>query len=61
MFDQGRRNEPVWQMVRDNIRASDLVVGDMEAQVAAARIGAERMVELVKRYGLGRSQAGAEA
>ena len=42
----------VWQIVRDNIRASDLVVGDMDAQVAAARIGAERMVELVERYGL---------
>ena len=42
----------VWQIVRDNIRASDLVVGDMEAQVAAARIGAERLVELVERYGL---------
>ena len=26
----------VWQIVRDNIRASDLVVGDMDAQVAAA-------------------------
>ena len=42
----------VWQIVRDNIRASDLVVGDMDAQVAAARIGAERMAELVERYGL---------
>ena len=42
----------VWQIVRDNIRASDLVVGDMDAQVAAARIGAERMAELVERYGV---------
>ncbi len=55
--DQGLRprraaTTPVWQIVRDNIRASDLVVGDMDAQVAAARIGAERMVELVERYGL---------
>ena len=39
-------------MLRDNIRASDLVVGDMEAQIAAARIGAERYVELIRRYGL---------
>ena len=49
----GVRNDVVWQILRDNIRASELVVGDMEAQVAAARIGAERMVELVERYGLG--------
>lgn len=52
VFDQGRRNDAVWQMVRDNIRASDLVVGDMEAQVAASRIGAERMQALVARMGL---------
>ena len=38
-------------MLRDNIRASDLVVGDMEAQVAAARIGADRLLELIGRYG----------
>jgi N-methylhydantoinase B len=30
----------VWQLLRDNIRASDLVVGDMEAQIKAAEIGA---------------------
>lgn len=52
VYDRGVRNDAVWQIVRDNIRASDLVVGDMDAQVAAARIGAERMVELVERYGL---------
>jgi N-methylhydantoinase B len=52
VYDAGRRNDAVWQLLRDNIRASDLVVGDMEAQVAAARIGAERYVELLERYGL---------
>ncbi len=49
VYDQGQRVEPVWQILRDNIRASDLVVGDMEAQIAAARIGAERFVELCVR------------
>ena len=52
VYDQGRRIEPVWQLLRDNIRAPQLVVGDMEAQVAAARIGAERFVGLCERYGL---------
>src|SRR5262249_59208694 len=42
----------VWQLLRDNIRISDLVVGDMEAQIAACRIGAARFVELIDRYGL---------
>jgi N-methylhydantoinase B len=51
VLDQGKRNEPLWHMIRDNIRISDLVVGDMEAQIAAARIGAQRFLDLVRRYG----------
>ena len=51
VYDRGRKNAAVWQLLRDNIRASDLVVGDMEAQIAAARIGADRFVELLDRYG----------
>lgn len=52
VFDQGKRNDAVWQILRDNIRVSDLVVGDMEAQIAACRIGAARFLELIDRYGL---------
>ncbi len=51
IVEGGRRNEALWQMLRDNIRASDLVVGDMDAQIAAARIGADRLVDLLDRYG----------
>jgi N-methylhydantoinase B len=58
--EEGRRNEWVWRLLRDNIRASKLVVGDMEAQVAAARIGAERFLELVERYGIETVQAACE-
>ncbi|MBE7202972.1 MAG: hydantoinase B/oxoprolinase family protein [Parafilimonas terrae] len=49
---EGRRNDPVWHMLRDNIRAPDLVVGDMEAQIKAAQIGADRYLALVEGYGL---------
>ncbi len=48
----GRRNEWVWQLIRDNVRAEHVVVGDMGAQVAAARAGAARFLELIERYGL---------
>ncbi len=58
--ENGRRNEWVWRILRDNVRASPLVVGDMEAQIAAARIGAERFLELVGRYGLETVQAASE-
>jgi N-methylhydantoinase B len=50
--EEGRRNEWVWQLIRDNVRAADVVVGDMGAQVAAAKAGAARFVELIDRYGL---------
>ena len=52
VYDKGRKVEPVWQILRSNIRIADLVVGDMEAQVAAARIGAERFAALLDQYGL---------
>ena len=52
VYDEGRKVEPVWQILRSNIRIADLVVGDMEAQVAAARIGADRYSALLDKYGL---------
>ena len=51
VVEEGRRNEAVWQIVRDNIRIPDLVVGDMNAQIAAAQIGAQRYLDLVRHYG----------
>jgi N-methylhydantoinase B len=51
VFDQGKRNDAVWEIMRDNIRIPDLVVGDMNAQVSAAQIGAQRYLDLVRRYG----------
>jgi N-methylhydantoinase B len=47
-------------MLRTNIRLPDLVLGDMEAQVAAARIGADRYLEIIERYGLDMVNAAAE-
>jgi len=52
VYDEGRRNEDVWHFLTSNIRVSDLVVGDMEAQIAACHIGAARFVELLERYGI---------
>ncbi|MFT7105530.1 MAG: N-methylhydantoinase B [Yoonia sp.] len=52
VYDQGRKNDAVWHILRANIRAQDLVVGDMEAQIESARIGAARFLELVGHHGL---------
>jgi len=51
VYDQGQKNEAVWHILRANIRAQELVVGDMEAQIESARIGAARFLELVQQYG----------
>lgn len=51
VYDAGQRVEQVWQILSDNVRASDMVVGDLNAQVAAGRIGAERFNELIRRFG----------
>ncbi|MFB5189578.1 hydantoinase B/oxoprolinase family protein [Alicyclobacillus fastidiosus] len=60
VFAEGRRNEMVWQMLRDNVRAADLVVGDMEAQIASCRIGAARYLEIVEKYGINTVLAASE-
>lgn len=52
VYEEGRRNHQVWHMLRTNIRLPDLVLGDMEAQIAASRIGAQRFQDLIERYGL---------
>lgn len=53
VYEKGVKQDQVWRILRQNIRASDLVVGDMEAQVAACRVGAQRYVELLDRYSPG--------
>lgn len=52
VYERGQRNDQLWHMIRDNIRISDVVIGDMEAEIAAIRIGALRYLELVEHYGL---------
>ena len=60
-YEKGKKNSALWCILRDNIRASDLVVGDMEAQVAASRIGAERFLQLIERYSLETVEAASDA
>ena len=61
IYDKGVRNTTLWAVLGDNIRASHLVLGDMEAQIAAARIGAEAFLALIERHGLETVQAACDA
>ena len=58
--EEGRRVSGAWRIIADNTRLPQLVVGDMEAQVTAAKLGAARMLELVERYGLETVQTASE-
>ena len=46
-----RRNETLWQIIRDNVRFADNALGDLRAQVAACQLGIRRYGELLTRYG----------
>jgi N-methylhydantoinase B len=52
VYEQNQRNEQFWNFLKDNVRASEMVVGDMEAQISACRTGASRFLELEREYGL---------
>jgi N-methylhydantoinase B len=58
--DGGKRNDAVWQLIADNVRVTDLVIGDMEAQIAACNVGAKRFLELIERYTRGTVAAAIE-
>ena len=60
VYEKGQKIEPVWHILRANIRAPDLVVGDMEAQIESARIGSNRFLELVSAHGIGTIMAAFE-
>lgn len=51
IIDSGERNDAAWQLIADNIRVPDMVMGDIEAQISAARVGLDRMHDLFDEYG----------
>ncbi|MEH7829336.1 hydantoinase B/oxoprolinase family protein [Gemmobacter denitrificans] len=51
LFKRGQMDREIWQIICSNIRVSDQRIGDVQAQAAALRIGAERLAALLDRYG----------
>ncbi len=58
--EEGHRVESAWRIIADNTRIPHLVVGDMGAQVTAAKLGAERYRALIERYGLATVRAASQ-
>ena len=53
LIDQGQANQAVMAIMKCNSRLPDFLEGDMWAGIAAVRIGAKRIGELVEKYGIG--------
>ncbi len=51
LYDEGKLNQALISIIRDNVRLPDSTLGDLHAGVAAAKVGAKRILELVEKYG----------
>lgn len=51
LYDAGKANDTLFDMIRKNVRVPDLVVGDIESQIATCNIGERNYLELLERYG----------
>ncbi len=52
LVSAGHRLEPVWEMIRANVRAPDQVIGDIRAQIAANAQGARAITAIMNDYDL---------
>ena len=50
LYDKGEPNELAFDMFRWNVRGPDMVLTDIEAQVAANQVGARRIVDFLDEY-----------
>jgi N-methylhydantoinase B len=60
LYERDRINRSLVEVIRANVRLPDSTIGDMHAGVAAARVGARRILDLVERYGRGEVLAAME-
>lgn len=51
LYEGGKLNEALYEVIRANVRVPDAVAGDLHAQVAACRIAEKRIQDLVAKYG----------
>jgi len=57
IYEGGKRNETLWQIINDNVRFPEAALGDLRAQIACCQLGLRRFGELLHRYGLNTVEA----
>lgn len=51
IYEEGKLDEKMYRVLKDNIRFPESSLGDMKSQMAACRLGTRRLDELFGRYG----------
>ncbi len=51
IYEEGKLNDTLYRVIKDNIRFPESSLGDMKSQMAACRLAARRMDELFNKYG----------
>jgi N-methylhydantoinase B len=51
IYEEGRLNDTLYRVIKDNIRFPESSLGDMKSQMAACRLAARRLDELFDKYG----------
>ena len=51
IYEEGKLDEKMYRVLRDNIRFPESSLGDMKSQMAACRLGTRRLDELLTKYG----------
>jgi N-methylhydantoinase B len=54
LFDRGRRDRSLFEIIARNVRIPEVVMGDLNAQLAACHSGETGLLALADRYGLDR-------
>jgi len=52
LYEKGELNKAVWRILEKNVRVPDKVLGDVQALLAAVRLGERDLLRLVDDYGL---------
>jgi N-methylhydantoinase B len=52
LFDKGKVNQAMVDMIKTNVRTPDMTLGDMEAHAASLRVGARRIEDICAKYGV---------
>lgn len=50
-LERGKPNQALWDLIATNVRTPDKVMGDLQAQLAAATTGQRELLALIERYG----------